>query len=159
MLGGRVVKRSGPALWARDYVATDPLPSTPTRQSGRTTDDTLGFPDPTRRWARSVAVAALGAKRWSEVTKEDHAAVMRLWVRRRKDLAGSRTKVANQLQAVILELLPGGFRGEIYAAKVARLFQGIEPAGAAAAAAKSWPKSSWATCAASTARWRSCASA
>ena len=48
MLGGRVVKRyQGPRLRARDYVATDPLPSTSTRQSGRTTDDTLGFPDPT----------------------------------------------------------------------------------------------------------------
>jgi hypothetical protein len=30
-----------------DYVATDPLPSTSTRQSGRTTNDTLGFLDPT----------------------------------------------------------------------------------------------------------------
>jgi hypothetical protein len=30
-----------------DYVATDPLPSTSTRQSGRTTDDTLGCPGPT----------------------------------------------------------------------------------------------------------------
>ena len=28
-------------------MAKDPLPSTSTRQSGRTTDDTLGFPDPT----------------------------------------------------------------------------------------------------------------
>jgi len=42
--------------------------------------------------ARSVAVAALRAKRLSEVTKEDHAAVMRLWARRRKDLTSARTR-------------------------------------------------------------------
>jgi hypothetical protein len=71
--------------------------------------------------ARSVAVAALRAKRLSEVTKEDHAAVMRLWARRRKDLTSSRTRVANRLHAVILELVPGGYAGEIYANKVARL--------------------------------------
>jgi transposase len=40
-----------------------------------------------------------------------------------QDLAGSRTKAANQLHAVILELLPGGYKGEIYAATVARLLQ------------------------------------
>ena len=71
--------------------------------------------------ARSVAVAALRAKRLSEITKEDHAAVMRLWARRRKDLTSSRTRVANRLHAVILELVPGGYAGEIYANKVARL--------------------------------------
>ena len=59
--------------------------------------------------ARSVAVAALRAKRLSEVTKEDHAAVMRLWARRRKDLTSARTRVANRLHAVILELVPGGY--------------------------------------------------
>ena len=85
--------------------------------------------------ARSVAVAALRAKRLSEVTKEDHAAVMRLWARRRKDLTSSRTRVANRLHAVILELVPG-VRREIYASKVARLLEAFEPAGAVAAARK-----------------------
>ena len=84
--------------------------------------------------ARSVAVAALRAKRLSEVTKEDHAAVMRLWARRRKDLTSSRTRVANRLHAVILELVPGGYSGEIYASKVARLLEELEPAGAVATA-------------------------
>ncbi len=82
--------------------------------------------------ARSVAVAALRAKRLSEVTKEDHAAVMRLWARRRKDLTSSRTRVANRLHAVILELVPGGYSGEIYASKVARLLEELEPVGAVA---------------------------
>ena len=42
--------------------------------------------------ARSVAVAAMRAKRLSEVTKEDHAAVMRLWSRRRNDLSSALTR-------------------------------------------------------------------
>ena len=86
--------------------------------------------------ARSVAVAALRAKRLSEVTKEDHTAVMRLWARRRKDLTATRTRVANRLHAVILELVPGGYTGEIYASKVARLLEAFEPVGAVAAARK-----------------------
>ncbi len=86
--------------------------------------------------ARSVAVAALRAKRLSEVAKEDHSAVMRLWARRRKELTSSRTRVANRLHAVILELVPGGYAGEIYASKVARLLEAFEPAGAVAAARK-----------------------
>lgn len=84
--------------------------------------------------ARSVAVAALGAKRLSEVAKEDHAAVMRLWSRRRKDLSSSRTRVANRLHALIAELVPGGYPGEIHASKVAGLLEAFEPAGAVAAA-------------------------
>jgi transposase len=86
--------------------------------------------------ARSVAVAALRAKRLSEVTKEDHAAVMRLWARRRKDLTSSRTRVANRLHAVILELVPGGYTGEIYANKVERLLEAFGPVGAVAGARK-----------------------
>ena len=46
MLGGRVVKRyQGPAV-GTGLRGDNPLPSTSPRQS-RTSDDTLGFPDPT----------------------------------------------------------------------------------------------------------------
>ncbi len=61
---------------------------------------------------------------------------MRLWARRRKDLTSSLTRVANRLHAVILELVPGGCTGEIYASKVARLLEELEPVGAVAAARK-----------------------
>ena len=44
--------------------------------------------------------------------------------------------MANRLHAVILELVPGGYAGEIYASKVARLLEAFEPAGAVAAARK-----------------------
>ena len=86
--------------------------------------------------ARSVAVAALRAKRLVEVAKEDHTAVMRLWARRRKDLSSARTRVANRLHAVILELVPGGYVGEVHASKVSRLLEALQPAGAVAAARK-----------------------
>ena len=61
---------------------------------------------------------------------------MRLWARRRKDLTSARTRVANRLRAVILELVAGGYSGEIYASKVARLLEAFEPVGAVAAARK-----------------------
>ena len=85
--------------------------------------------------ARSVAVAALRAKRLVEVGKEDHTAVMRLWARRRKDVSSARTR-ANRLHAVMLELVPGGYAGEVHAAKLDRLLEALEPAGAVAAARK-----------------------
>jgi transposase len=76
------------------------------------------------------------AKRLAEVTKEDHTAVMKIWARRRKFLTSTRTRVANRLHAVILELVPSGYRGEIYANKVERLLEALEPAGAVATARK-----------------------
>ena len=60
----------------------------------------------------------------------------RRWARRRKDLTSARTRVANRLHAVILELVPGGYAGEIYASKVERLLEAFGPAGAVAAARK-----------------------
>jgi hypothetical protein len=44
--------------------------------------------------------------------------------------------VANRLHAVILELVPGGYSGEIYANKVERLLDAFEPRGAVAGARK-----------------------
>jgi transposase len=83
--------------------------------------------------ARSVAVAALRAA-VPEVRVEDHAKVMKLWAKRHRDLSGHRTRVACRLHAVLCELTPGGFSGEISAAQAARLLDELEPAGAVAAA-------------------------
>jgi len=105
--------------------------------------------------ARSVAVAALRAKRPVEVAKEDHAAVMRLWARRRKDLTSARTRVANRLHAVVLELVPGGYVGEMYASKVARLLDAFEPWALSPRHARSSPKSCWGTSSAWTPSWPS----
>ncbi len=83
-----------------------------------------------------MAVAALEAKRLLEVAEEDHAAVMRLWAHRRKELTSGRTRVANRLHGIILELVPGGYAGEIYASKLADLLEDFQPVGAVAAARK-----------------------
>lgn len=109
--------------------------------------------------ARSVAVAAMRAKRLAEVAKEDHTAVMKLWARRRKFLTISRTRVANRLHAVILELVPGGYMGEIYANKVERLLESWSPPARSPMQGRSSPLSSWPTSAGWTPSWPRCVSA
>lgn len=84
--------------------------------------------------ARSVAVAALRSPKISEVVAEDHAAVMKVWAKRHRDLGRARTQVACRLHAVLCELVPGGFSGEIYAAQAAQLLEEVEPQGAVATA-------------------------
>jgi transposase len=77
--------------------------------------------------ARSVAVAALRSTNPREVTAEDHAAVMKLWAKRRRDLGSARTQVACRLHAVICELVPGGISKEITAAQAAKVLDSVEP--------------------------------
>ena len=84
--------------------------------------------------ARSVAVAALRGRDLPLVRREDHAAVMRVWVRRRRDLARTRNRVANRLHTLLCELVPGGFAGEISAPQAIALLSRIHPQGAADAA-------------------------
>jgi transposase len=84
--------------------------------------------------ARSVAVAALRSPNISEVAAEDHAAVMKVWAKRHRDLGRARSQVACRLHAVLCELVAGGFSGEISAAQAAKLLEGLEPQGAVATA-------------------------
>ena len=58
--------------------------------------------------ALSVAVAALRSRSRREVTAEDHAAVLKVWSKRHRDLARRRNQVACRLHAVLCELVPGG---------------------------------------------------
>ena len=58
--------------------------------------------------ARSVAGAALRKKDLPPVAAEDHAAVLKLWSKRRRDLGSLRTQVACRLHAVLCDLVPGG---------------------------------------------------
>jgi len=60
--------------------------------------------------------------------------VMKIWAKRHRDLSSHRTRVACRLHAVLCELVPGGYSGEIYAAQAAKLLDELEPAGAVAAA-------------------------
>jgi transposase len=84
--------------------------------------------------ARSVAVAALRSPGVREARPDDHAAVLKVWSKRRRDLAGSRTQVVCRLHAVLCELVPGGVPKKIIAAHAARLLGSITPPDAVAAA-------------------------
>jgi transposase len=84
--------------------------------------------------ARSVAVAALRSPGVREVVPDDHAAVLKVWSKRYRDLGRTRTQVVCRLHAVLCELVPGGVAKAITAAAAARLLGSIVPAGAVAAA-------------------------
>jgi transposase len=61
--------------------------------------------------ALSVAVAALRSRTRRPVAAEDHAAVLKVWAKRHRDLARSRNQVACRLHAVLCELLAGARAG------------------------------------------------
>ena len=56
--------------------------------------------------ARSVAVAALRSAGVREVRPDDHAAVLKIWSKRYRDLGRTRTQVVCRLHAVLGELIP-----------------------------------------------------
>ena len=84
--------------------------------------------------ARSVAIAALRSAAPRPVAAENHAAVLKLWSKRHRDLGRTRTQVACRLHAVLCELVPGGISKEITAGKAAHVLESIEPSGAVALA-------------------------
>ena len=84
--------------------------------------------------ARSVAVAALRSASRREVTADDHAAVLKVWSKRHRDLGRTRTQVACRLHAVLCELIPGGVSKRLTAAHAGGLLEAITPSGAVEAA-------------------------
>jgi len=84
--------------------------------------------------ARSVAVAALRSPGVREAAPDDHAAVLKMWSKRHRDLGRTRTQVVCRLHAVLCELVPGGVPKKIIAAHAVRLLASITPAGAVDAA-------------------------
>jgi transposase len=84
--------------------------------------------------ARSVAVAALRSAARHEVRAEDHAAVLKVWAKRHRDLGRARNQVTCRLHAVLCGLIPGGVSKEITAAHAARVLDNITPSGAVARA-------------------------
>ena len=84
--------------------------------------------------ARSVAVAALRSAGVREACREDHAAVLKVWSKRYKDLGRSRTQVACRLHAVLCELIPGGVCRQITAGQAGRILETVTPADAVQAA-------------------------
>jgi len=84
--------------------------------------------------ARSVAVAALRSAGVREVRPDDHAAVLKIWSKRYRDLGRTRTQVVCRLHAVFCELVPGGFSKAITAGQAAQVLGSITPPDAVAAA-------------------------
>src|SRR5690348_4519070 len=80
--------------------------------------------------ARSVAIAALRSPSCLPVRPDDHAAVLKIWAKRHRDLSRARTQVACRLHAVLCELVPGGVSKEICAAQAAVIVDEAEPGGA-----------------------------
>ena len=99
--------------------------------------------------ARSVAVAALRSAGVREVRRDDHAAVLKVWSKRYRDLGRARTQVACRLHQVLCELIPGGVPGEITAGQAERILASIPRRRRWRPPAGSSPPSSPKTCAAS----------
>jgi transposase len=84
--------------------------------------------------ARSVAIAALRSPGVREVRADDHAAVLKVWSKRHRDLGRSRTQVVCRLHAVLCELLPGGVSRHMTAGQAAQVLRSVTPPDAVAAA-------------------------
>ena len=84
--------------------------------------------------ARSVAIAALRSAVVRPAQRDDHAAVLRVWGKRHRDLGRTRTQVAGRLHAVLCDLLPGGVSKRITAGQATHILASITPADAVAAA-------------------------
>jgi len=84
--------------------------------------------------AFSVAVAALRSAAKRPVLAEDHAAVLKVWAKRHRDLARLRNQAVCRLHAVLCDLVPGGVPKEITAGQAARILEQVTPAGAVARA-------------------------
>ena len=62
--------------------------------------------------ARSVAIAALRLPSCLPVRPGDHAAVLKIWAKRHRDLSRTRNQVVCRLHAALCELVPGGVMNE-----------------------------------------------
>jgi hypothetical protein len=76
--------------------------------------------------ARSVAVAALRSPDVRAAVVEDHASVMKLWVRRHRDLSRTRNRIVCRLHAILCDLLAGGFPKHLSAVQAAEVLAGIQ---------------------------------
>ncbi len=75
--------------------------------------------------ARSVAIAALRSDRLATVQPDDHVVVLRLLVKRHRDMARLRSKHCSRLHALLLELKPGGIGVKISVGNASRLLDAI----------------------------------
>ena len=76
--------------------------------------------------ARSIAIAALRSDRLAVVERDDHVTVLRLLVKRHRDMARLRNKHCSRLHALLGELEPGGIGAKINATKACGLLDCID---------------------------------
>ena len=81
--------------------------------------------------ARSIAIAALRSDRLAIVTPDDHVRVLRLLVKRHRDMARLRNKHASRLHALLGELEAGGIATKISVTNASRLLDGVAAGGEA----------------------------
>jgi transposase len=84
--------------------------------------------------ARSVAAVAVRSPAARPAAADDHAAVLRVWSKRHRDLGRLRTQLVCRLHAVLCELLPGGVATKMTAGQAAQLLGPVTTSGAVAAA-------------------------
>jgi len=75
--------------------------------------------------ARSVAIAALRSERLATVRSDDHVTVLRLLVKRHRDMARLRNKHCSRLHALLIDLEAGGIGGKISVTNASELLDGI----------------------------------
>jgi transposase len=75
--------------------------------------------------ARSIAIAALRSDRLATVRPDDHVVVLRLLVKRHRDMARLRSKHCSRLHALLLELEAGGIGVKISVSNASELLDRI----------------------------------
>ena len=78
--------------------------------------------------ARSVAIAALRSDALGRVVLDDHARVLKLLVKRHRDLGRLKNKAACRLHALLMELAPGGMAKRMSVTRANEILDRIEPA-------------------------------
>jgi transposase len=104
----------------------------------------------TRTTPTTPAIAALRSPSCREVTADDHAAVLKVWSKRHRDLGRTRTQVACRLHAGTVRAGPGGVSRGLRAGHATRILAAIKPASAVDQARRDLA-AGFVTCAASTA--------
>ena len=78
--------------------------------------------------ATSVAITALRHASLRQVHAVGDSEQLRLLAKRNDDIGRQRSRVASRLHSLLVELVPGGIRREIYAAAVDELLARVDPA-------------------------------
>lgn len=76
--------------------------------------------------ARSVAIAALRHPDLHRVGRDDHARVLKLLVKRHRDLGRLKNKAACRLHALLMELVPGGMAASMTVTRANTLLDSID---------------------------------